>query len=57
MESFENIKIGINNIDLLVITFVKPTVASQFIHQSYVEIKYILNNFNISCIINVYIPS
>ena len=57
MESFENIKIGINNIHLLVITFVKSTVASQFIHQSYVDIKYILNNFNISRIINVYIPS
>ena len=54
MESFENIKIGINNIDLLVIRFVKFTVAS-FIHRFQVGIKYNLNNFNISCIINVYI--
>ena len=54
MERLENIKIGTNNIDLLVITFVKSTVAS-LIHRSQVGIKYNLNNFTISCIINVYI--
>ena len=47
MESFENIKIGTNDIDLVVIRFVKSTVDS-FIHRSQVGIKYILNNFNIS---------
>ena len=47
MERFENIKIGINDIDLLVIRFVKSTVDS-FIHQSQVGIKHILNNFDIS---------
>ena len=46
MESFENIKIGINNIDLLVNGFVKFTVAS-FIHQSQVGIKYIPNNIHV----------
>ena len=52
MESFENTKIMINNIDLLVIRFAKSTVTS-FIHQSQVEVKYILNSFNISHIINI----
>ena len=47
MESFESIKIGINNIDLLVIRFVKFTVDS-FIHRSQAGIKYILTNFKIS---------
>ena len=46
MESSENIKIGINNIDLLVVEFVKFSVAS-FIHQSQVGIKYILNNIHV----------
>ena len=54
MKSFENIKTEINNTDLIVIRFVKSTVA-WFIHWSQVGIKYILNNFNISGIINVYI--
>ena len=46
MESSDNIKIGINNIDFLVIGFVKFAVAS-FIHQSQVGIKYILNNIHV----------
>ena len=47
MESFESIKIGINNFDLLVIRFVKCTVDS-FIHRSQVGIKHILTNSKIS---------
>ena len=39
MESFENIKIGINDIDLLVIDYVKSTVAT-YNHRSRVGIKY-----------------
>ena len=54
MESFGNIKIEINNTHLLVIGFVKSTVAS-LDHRSQVEAKYILNNFNISHITNTYI--
>ena len=47
MERFENIKIGINDIDLFVIRFVRSTVDS-FIHRSQVGIKHILNNFDVS---------
>ena len=54
MKSFENMKNGINNIDLSVIRFAKSTIAP-FIHRSQVGVKYILNNSNISRIINVYI--
>ena len=54
MESFGNIKIEINNTHLLLIRFVKSTVAS-LDHRSQVEAKYILNNFNISHITNTYI--
>ena len=54
MESLGSIKFEINKIDLLVIGFVKSTVAS-FIQRSHIGIKYILNKFNISRIINVYI--
>ena len=46
MENFENIKILITNIDLLLINFVKSTVAS-FIHQSQSVIKYITNIISI----------
>ena len=54
MESFVIIEIGMNNIDILVIGFVKSTVTS-FNLQSQVGIKYIMNNVNISHIKYLYI--